>query len=129
MECVYQIKVVPDALPELNPTIDLQVISRTLPSDFLKTVTPLLGYFILTTVLVGIFSLGEVFFFGLLFCFANGYILVTRRTTTLTTTTTIIAPNSHDDDDWYSRCRQMRLEHRVYCFFFCFLFFVFRYTN
>ena len=30
-------KVVPDALPELNPTIDLQVIARTLPTDFLKT--------------------------------------------------------------------------------------------
>ena len=30
-------KVVPDALPELNPTIDLQVIARTLPADFIKT--------------------------------------------------------------------------------------------
>lgn len=37
MERIYQMKVVPDALPELNPTIDLQVIARTLPADFLKT--------------------------------------------------------------------------------------------
>jgi len=37
MERIYQMKVVPDALPELNPTIDLQVIARTLPAEFLKT--------------------------------------------------------------------------------------------
>lgn len=37
MERIYQMKVVPDALPELKPTIDLQVIARTLPADFLKT--------------------------------------------------------------------------------------------
>jgi large subunit ribosomal protein L35 len=37
MERIYQMKVVPDALPELNPTFDLQVIARTLPADFLKT--------------------------------------------------------------------------------------------
>ena len=37
MECIYQMKVVPDALPELNPMIDLQVIACTLPADFLKT--------------------------------------------------------------------------------------------
>jgi len=37
MERIYQMKVVPDALPELNPSIDLQVIARTLPVDFLKT--------------------------------------------------------------------------------------------
>lgn len=37
MERIYQMKVVPDALPEINPTIDLQVIARTLPTDFLKT--------------------------------------------------------------------------------------------
>lgn len=30
-------KVVPDALPEINPTIDLRVIARTIPTDFLKT--------------------------------------------------------------------------------------------
>ena len=29
-------KVVQDALPEINPTIDLQVIASTLPTDFLK---------------------------------------------------------------------------------------------
>jgi large subunit ribosomal protein L35 len=37
MERIYQMKVVPDVLPEINPTIDLQVIARTLPSEFLKT--------------------------------------------------------------------------------------------
>ena len=37
MERLYQMKVVPDALPEINPTIDLQLIARTLPADFLKT--------------------------------------------------------------------------------------------
>ena len=30
-------KVVPDALPKINPTIDLQIIARTLPAEFLKT--------------------------------------------------------------------------------------------
>lgn len=37
MERIYQMKVVPDVLPEINPTIDLQVIARTLPAEFLKT--------------------------------------------------------------------------------------------
>jgi hypothetical protein len=37
MERIYQMKVVPDALAELNPTIDLQIISLTLPVDFLET--------------------------------------------------------------------------------------------
>jgi large subunit ribosomal protein L35 len=35
MERIYQMKVVPDALPELNPTIDLQVIARTSSTVFL----------------------------------------------------------------------------------------------
>jgi hypothetical protein len=37
MERIYQMKVVPDALPEIKPTIDLQVIARSTPTDFLKT--------------------------------------------------------------------------------------------
>ena len=37
MERIYQMKVVPDALPIINPTIDLQVIARTLPTEFLNT--------------------------------------------------------------------------------------------
>ena len=37
MERIYQMKVVPDALPEIRPTIDLQVIARALPTEFLKT--------------------------------------------------------------------------------------------
>ena len=36
MKYIYQMKVVPHALPEINPTIDLQVIASTLPTDFLK---------------------------------------------------------------------------------------------
>ena len=37
MERIYQMKVVPGALPEIKPIIDLQVIARALPTDFLKT--------------------------------------------------------------------------------------------
>ena len=42
-------KVVPDALPKINPTIDLQVIARTLPAEFLKTRK------VFTTVEAGVF--------------------------------------------------------------------------
>lgn len=35
MEHLYQMKVVSGALPEIDPTIDLQVIARTLPADCL----------------------------------------------------------------------------------------------
>ena len=37
MERIYQMNVVPDALPEIKPTIDLQVVARTLPTAFLET--------------------------------------------------------------------------------------------
>ena len=37
MERIYQMKVVPDVLPVIDPTIDLQVIARTLPTEFLET--------------------------------------------------------------------------------------------
>jgi large subunit ribosomal protein L35 len=37
MERIYQMKVVPDALPEIKPTIDLQVVARSTPTDFLKS--------------------------------------------------------------------------------------------
>ena len=49
MERIYQMKVVPDALPEIKPTIDLQVIARTLPTEFLKTRK------VFTTIEAGIF--------------------------------------------------------------------------
>ena len=42
-------KVVPNALPKINPTIDLQVIARTLPAEFLETRK------VFTTVEAGVF--------------------------------------------------------------------------
>lgn len=37
MERLYQMHVVPDALPEIRPSIDLHVVSRTTPSVFLDS--------------------------------------------------------------------------------------------
>jgi hypothetical protein len=37
MERLHQMHVVPDALPEICPTIDLHVIARTTPSVFLES--------------------------------------------------------------------------------------------
>ncbi|KAF8168368.1 phosphatidylethanolamine-binding protein [Crassisporium funariophilum] len=37
MERLYQMNVVPDVLPELNPNIDLHVVARTTPREFLES--------------------------------------------------------------------------------------------
>lgn len=37
MERLYQMHVVPDALPEIRPSIDLHVIARTTPAVFLES--------------------------------------------------------------------------------------------
>lgn len=37
MERIYQMKVVPDILPDLRPTLDLHVTARTLPKEFHDT--------------------------------------------------------------------------------------------
>lgn len=37
MERIYQMNVVPDVLPALKPTIDLHVIARTTPKEFLNS--------------------------------------------------------------------------------------------
>ncbi|TFK38624.1 phosphatidylethanolamine-binding protein [Crucibulum laeve] len=40
MERVYQMKVVPDVLPQLHPTVDLRITTPTLPTEFHKTQKP-----------------------------------------------------------------------------------------
>jgi len=37
MERIYQMNVVPDVLPVLKPSIDLHVIARTTPKEFLNS--------------------------------------------------------------------------------------------
>jgi len=37
MERIYQMNVVPNVLPILKPSLDLHVVARTRPSEFLKT--------------------------------------------------------------------------------------------
>lgn len=43
MERVHQMKVVPDILPDIHPSIELMVTAKTLPLEFLKTGKTQLG--------------------------------------------------------------------------------------